>query len=114
MSGFAALRLQARRTVHDTFAGPATYQDSSMDEAVALRVRWHNKRATLGDIESQGYAQVVDSVDRLVFDQDELTTKDVTLRHRGVVTMDDGAVYSLDVQDPSNGPISVSWTAVRQ
>jgi hypothetical protein len=112
---FAQIKRDLRRLVHDTFAVSATYQDASMLHPVDLRVRLHTRRASpFGDMEGAGFAEVIENVDRVVFDKDELSAKGLTPCPKGVVSFPDyGMCVRLDVREPSDGPIREAWRVVR-
>ncbi len=85
-----------------------------MPEAVSLSVRFHTRRlAPFGDI-GDGFAQVIENSDRLVFDTEELTTKGIVpTRGATVVFPEFGITATLDTRDPTTGPIEEIWTFSR-
>lgn len=104
------MKAQARRAVHELAAVPASYIDSTLAEPVAVAVRWHNKVTRLEVGDSGDYADVLASVDRLVFSADELAAKTLTLRRNGTVTITKyGAVFKLDHPQSPDGPHNVYW-----
>lgn len=73
---WATIRAAAKRTVHDTFARDATYtgpEDGAMP--VAARIRLHTKFLRFGDLDREGYAQVIDDVNQVMVNTGELTPK---------------------------------------
>ena len=106
-----------RRDLHDTFAITASYQDSTLLEPVDVNIRWHSRYETFGNLSEQGYAEIVDNVDRIVFDIDELVTLELTPRVGGLVTItEDGwgdAVLVLRLSDPRIGPVENVWQVGR-
>lgn len=112
MSDWYDIRRQARRDVHAAFSVSAEYNDSSLAEPVELQVRWHNRFGVpTGDIAGGDYAQVIETIDRIVFDIDELTEKSVTPRRGGQVTLTDyDKTFTLDVREPNSGPGVIVWT----
>jgi len=109
------VRRQARKDVHSTFALLATYSDT-LGSAIGLHVRWHSRfTAAIGDIPGGDYARVLENIDRLVFDVDELAERQVNLRRAGLVVFDDYPEhqFTLDVSEPSDGPVTVIWTVTR-
>jgi hypothetical protein len=117
VSEFASWKAEARRAAHDTFAVAATYQDASLPEPVALRVRWHNKVANVtgnGD-----YATMIETAERIVFDRDELAEKGVSPVRGGVVTLtayargDVSPAVWLDTREPYDGQINETWNVAR-
>lgn len=51
-----------------------------------------------------------------MFDEDELTTKGITLARGDVITLDeyDDFTLTLDTKEPSDGPLKVTWNIQRQ
>jgi len=114
---FAALKARTRRVVHDTLAVAALYDHVGLVVPVELRVRWHNKIARFGDIENVGYAEIIEGINRVIFDRDELNEKGVVLERGGRVTLTPpqyhGAVLVLDTMEPDTGPIDQTWLVGR-
>lgn len=113
---FSAYKRLARRTVHDFLSTTASYAHATLAEPVELRVRWHNKIARYGDLEGGGYAEVIEGVNRLIFDADELNEKGVVPVQGARVTLTDAAfnntVLILDTAEPRVGPVEVIWNVV--
>lgn len=108
------LKAETRRIVHDTFAGASLYSDVTLSTPVALNVRWHNKIARNGELESGGYAEVVEGVERVIFDREELQKKGVQVRAHGLVVLEDGTRLRLQVSEPVVGPITLTWEVARE
>lgn len=110
---FGAWKAEARQVVHDNLAVSASYLDSTLDEPVELGVRFHSKINRFGDMLEQGWAEVLEGVNRLLFNIPELTEKDVTLRRGGKVTFTapgfENIVLVLHAQEPSTGPITLVY-----
>ena len=113
---WAGTKRVARRAVHEAFAVAARYQDSQMAEPADLTVRWHAKGLqSLGDIQNDGFAEMLTRPDRLVFWREELEEAGIRLRHGGRVELTEygGAVLVLDTEEPADGPGAVAWTVAR-
>lgn len=108
----AASVAAARRVVHDTMGVAVNYEDPFTPGLVGLRVRWHNRIALMGDLVDTGYPNVVEGVNRVVFDRDELNEKGVVLHTGGQVTLGDGTVLILDHREPHVGPLREIWGVV--
>jgi redox-sensitive bicupin YhaK (pirin superfamily) len=110
---FAALKAQVRQTVHDTMSVPAVYSHPDEVGEYALRVRWHNKQALVGDLIDSGYAQTIEGVNRVIFNRAELDEKGAVLRSGGVLRVVapqfHGASLILSSQEPVAGPVEVIW-----
>lgn len=111
---FAQAKARMRRIVHDTMRIAATYQDACMLQPVGLRVRFHTKRIMpFGDM-GDGYAEVIENNDRVVFDLEELATLGVTpMKGAIVVLTDDNIVCRLTTKDEKTGPIEEIWAVAR-
>lgn len=110
---FAAAKQQARRIVHDTLAINAEYIDADLPAPVPLRVRWHNKLTTVGDIETSGYPMSLDTINKVIFDIDELALKGVSISHGGRLKITaggfSGQLLVTDTREPKTGPIEEIW-----
>ena len=107
----------ARQAVHGLASIAVLYNDATLIAPVTVTARYHNKlsRPMDGGFEGDGYAQIIESIDRLIFSETNLTEADVELRQGGTVTFEDyNIVFVLDVLEPPNGPENVYWTVVRE
>ena len=112
MFDFADLIARSRRVVHNVFAVSATYGDDTMAAPEVLRVRWHYKQAPLGDLENTGYAMIVDTIEKAIFDKDELLAKGIKIKTGGRLTITAPgfeAVLAVDSQDDEPGPVNEAW-----
>ena len=105
----AASIAAARRAVHSTMSKEVSYEDPDSPGLVTLRVRWHNRIAIQGDLVEAGYANVIDGVNRVVFDKVELDEKGVVPARGAKITTGDGDVLVLDHMEPTAGPIEIIW-----
>lgn len=115
MSGIVAIRRDARKAVHAAFATAALYTDATLDIPVAVTVRWHNKAALYGDVESSGYAEIVARIDRVIFDREVLAALPLVPRRGGTLTLTEigNQVLTLDTRDPIDGPVTEAWAVTR-
>lgn len=98
-----------RRDVHAAFAVTAVYNGGP----TTLDVRFHDKFGPVGQGDND-YAQILESIDRLVFNSEELATKAVTLARNDILLLSDyGITMKLDVRQPIDGPINIVWTVAR-
>lgn len=115
---FAALKAEIRQVVQDTMGIDAEYLDSTMGYPVVLRVRFHTKINRFGDMIEQGWAEVIEGVNRLILNVPELVEKGVTLRRGGTVTLTapgfEGFVLVLHAQEPATGPVEVVWNVSQE
>lgn len=113
----AEIKRQARKAVHTAFRRAALYAaPDSVDDPVEVGVRWHAAGARIGALGSDGYAEMVSTSDRIIFDAEELADLGVTPVRGGVVTVTDEdpqISFRLDVQSETDGPIVQAWTVIR-
>jgi len=98
MGAWADIKRTARENVHETFSLSAQHTNVRTNIASPVSVRLHNKLATIGDLDREGYSQEVAEVDRLIFLKSEVDTYDVRQKDR--VVLDDGRVFHLDLREP--------------
>ena len=115
----AAAVTKARRSVHNTMRVSADYEHPALPGVVTpLSVRWHNRQVLQGNIVETGYSDVIDGVNRVIFDLEELNEKGVVLERGGVVTLTDpvnnGIALILEAQEPDSGPINRIWLVAKQ
>lgn len=121
---FAEFKRSGRRAVHEIFRVEATYGDVVVNPARLCRVRLHNKLGLFQDLNSEGFAQTLEGIDRVVFSADELMTPEVVglVTYGGFMPDTDGVItfvayggiqFRLDTLAPPDGPINVTWNVVR-
>lgn len=117
------IKTRARQAIHDRAAVPAFYYaDVDDDTGVPIKVRWHNRIDTTGDLEGS-YGAIIDGIDRLIFNVPDLEDEDqpgrpVILAYGGEVVIPGflpgiDAFFSLDQLQPSDGPLEIIWTVAR-
>lgn len=118
MARHAAIKAKMRKAVHAAFSYSATYKDGTLDAAVEVQVRWHNRLVMLGDYDSSGYANVIDGIERIIFDRDELGTLGVTPRRGGKVVITEEGMnnteLTLDSREKNVGPLEEKWVVTRE
>lgn len=114
--------IQRRQVVHATLAVAAFYDDDTLIEPVAITVRWHNKLSRAGALEGGYGVEIIEGIDRLVFNEPELTSKEppLTLIEGGTVAIPSLAAlagspvsFTLEAEEPGDGPINIYWTVSR-
>ena len=91
--GWAEIRQRARRVVHSTFSLPAVYTAPGIGAVpVPCMARMHNEAKLFGDLDREGYAQVIEDVNQVVFDALE-----VEPAKNGVVTFYSDAARTIVV-----------------
>lgn len=117
-SKLAALKARARKALHGAFSYEARYKDDTLNAAVPVKARWHNRIVLLGDYQDGGYANIIDGIERVIFDRDELAKAGITPIETGTVTildhnLDVMAVLTLDSREPYVGPVEEKWQVKR-
>jgi hypothetical protein len=113
VSGYREAKAAMRQSVHDAMAVAATYLDATMTEAAEITVRWHERGQVIGDLGSQGYAQIIENYNVLVFDRVALSDAGVVLRRGGIVTLtEEGLAFQLDTARQIDGPVEVLWNVL--
>lgn len=122
---WSAIKASTRRAVHDVFKVRALYQDATMEEPIPVSIRWHNKIGVIGQETNQGYAEVIEGVDRIIFNREELektnllsgSGRSVTPMKGGRIQLIDplfnNAKLILDSKEPVVGPVDEVWNVVR-
>ena len=128
---FAKAKANARQAVHTTLGVQAFYQDSSLSSPVEVRARWHNKIDRFGDLDNQSYAEIIQGIDRVVFEA--AVARSLNMKRGGTVTFPAyGAgmgvslgsplggeevgppAFILSVREPNSGPFSETWVVTRK
>lgn len=109
---FAALKSETRRVVHDTLGVSALYQDDTMSAPKQIKARWLNaKVGQIGDLVDQGYAEVVEGVDRVVLFPCDYPT--LNFSRGGVITFPSyRRNFRLELMEPPTGPDQAVWQVV--
>jgi hypothetical protein len=115
MASWLQQRAEARRVIHAAFGVAATYEDDTLAAPVVISVRWHSKRELVGNINGGDYAEILSTIQNLLFNSEEMATKGITLKQGGLVKLTEFNDYQfmLDVQEPPDGPIKIVWSVVR-
>lgn len=113
---FASAKAAARQAVHSTLAVPVLFKDSPTSiPDDRLTARWHTKLVKQGDIDGVG-AQVIEGVDRVIFDRGELSFFEVTPKRGDIVIFPQyqDLTVVLDTRLPADGPIEEIWLVTRE
>lgn len=112
---FASAKASARRAIHGTFGVPAFIKATSLSTPEEVRARLHEASTLYGDLLSQGYAETVEAVDRIVFVPEDIAPEhrprrlaEVTFPHRPGIT------FVLQTKMPSDGPLEEVWEVTRK
>lgn len=110
---FAAAKKLVRREVHKTLAVPALYQADSVSTPQDIRARWHSKIEKSGNLENEGWAEVIEGVDRVIFNVDDARALGVA--RGGKITFPDlgNVAFLLDTMEDPDGPIEEIWLVSR-
>jgi hypothetical protein len=88
--GWAEIRRRARRTVHSTFVLPAVYTSADGLTSTPCMARKHNEKKVFGDLDREGFAQVIEDVNQVIFDSIE-----VQVERNGRVDFGNGEVFEI-------------------
>lgn len=115
---FSKVKRKVRQVVHATLAVTATYQDSTMSNPINIKARWLTKMSKTGDLDSNGYADVFESIDRIVLDSNIASS--IPVIKGGVVTFTSyvnengkSPSFMLAVKELTNGPVEEVWEVTR-
>lgn len=101
------IRNEARLAVHREFGLPAVYRSPTIGaEPVPCTARFHTRIARFGDLDREGYAQVVEDVNRVIFERAEVDPV-----RRGTVTLM-GREFVLETCEPSDDGRWAVWNVV--
>jgi len=120
MFDWASIKATARQTVQDTFGVQAFYSDAAISVPLEMRARLHDRQGKPygGLVDGDGYADLVESIDQIVLiPVAYITGAPVTLQRNGEFTfptMFPGAVFTLDLRIPSQGPLEERWQVSRK
>lgn len=104
MSDWRSQKQEAQLAVHRQFAVCATYTPPGVGASpVSVHVRHHTRIAQFGDLDREGFAQVIEDVNRMIFLSCEAKPE-----RKGVVEMDDGRQYVIDTVQPSLDGLTVT------
>lgn len=101
------IRQEARLAVHSEFGRSASYLPVAPGAVpVPCTVRYHTRIVRQGDLDREGYAQVVEDINRVIFLRSEVVGE-----RGGIVTINTRG-YSLDFLEPSDDAQFASWNVV--
>lgn len=127
------IKNRARRAIHGRLAVPASLVDDDHPDGLVfgdeytgagLRVRFHNKIDRTGDLDGD-YSQIIDGIEKLVFLDENVAEVSAALVANGEaplvlsrgaeVTIEGykGLTFSLDTQEPPDGPAETIWVVAR-
>lgn len=108
---FAVLKQLCRQQLHDTLAVAASYSHPSLISPVDVGVRWSDGIKQFGDLQAgDGYAEITEGIQRLVFDRGELAAKGLVLARGGIVQIPQYQItITLELRQPYDGPVNEVW-----
>lgn len=111
---YASAKANLRRTVHSTFGVEAFYKDGSLSVPTPVTARYHHKKMDrVGDIVEAGYADIVESIERIVLVPSD--TPALTFQRNGRVTFTNmpGVEFILSLREPNINSTDAVWQVVR-
>lgn len=115
---FSQVKAKARQVVHSTLAVSATYRDSSMTTPVPIMARWLTRLSKIGDLENQGYGEIIESIDRVVLAAED--ARSISVKKGGVISftsyISQGVTpeFILTLKQPTEGPFEEIWEVARK
>lgn len=111
---FASAKANLRQTVHSTFGVEAFYKDASLSVPVPVTARYnHKKMDRYGDIVESGYAEVVESIERIVLVPGDSPALEFTRNGRVTLTNMPGVEFILTLREPRTNNTDEVWQVVR-
>jgi hypothetical protein len=92
------IRREARLSVHETFSFDAAYTAPGGADPIVVKGRLHTRMVQHGDLDREGYAQVIEDVNQVV-----LATAEVTPVKGAKIDFGSGRVYRIDNIMPVEG-----------
>lgn len=119
MFDWAATKAATRRIVHNTFGVQAFYTDASVNPPIELRARLHTKTSKPfgGLVDGDGYADMIEGIDRIVLIPETIDGATVVLQRGGEITLPEmfpGETFILDHSMPTDGPLEEAWQVTRK
>ena len=110
---FADAKRLVRQTVHETLGVAGFYKATSVSTPVPIRVRWHSKIDRFGDLESSGYAEVIEGIDRVIFYT--VDARAIGVSRTGVISIPELSIDGLVLSslEPADGPYEEIWNVSR-
>jgi hypothetical protein len=97
---WADIKTLARAEVHENFGLSAQYlAPNGGPRITGITVRWHTKVLRHGDLDREGYPQVMEDVNRIILDSRAVPEPE----RNGIVSLADGRAYSIDYVLPYEG-----------
>lgn len=112
MGAWAAVKAQARRQVHQTFAVRCLYRETQNATPVEVQARLHGRIQIGGNNgPGGGYAQIIEGVHQIIFDKTDLIAANIIPKRNAYVTFPDyGSNFQLDARDSDSGPVVEKWS----
>lgn len=101
-----AIKAKAQQDVHATFAVPAVYRATGTMLDVDVTVRLHTRQEVIGDLDREGFAQILQDVNRVVLDTEEIATP----KRLDSLTFPDGRAFFLEVMLATGNLQHQTWS----
>lgn len=105
MSSWDAIKAVSRKVVHQTFRVDALYTPPGASAALPIKVRHHTREMRFGDLDREGYAEVAEDINRLVFYREEIDP----VQHAIVQIKSSGNKYRLDLRVRQDDETLAVW-----
>lgn len=128
-----AIKTTGRRQIHGLAAVSCDLVDPDHPDGLVfaedylgngLTVRYHNRLTRTGDLDGT-YGEVIDGIDKLVFNDENVAEVSVALVANGqaplvlargarvTIPSYKGLRFTLDAKDPADGPLETVWVVAR-
>lgn len=114
---FGLAKKSLRRAVHDTLSVAALRKSVADGVVVPMRVRFHEKLVRIGesDVFTGAVSEVIQGVDRIVFDNDDMVARSIVLQRGDEIEIPAYQMtFTLDVESPDDGAVTKTWLASRK
>ena len=100
MASWHELKQESRKAVHAAFGRSASYV-LGVNAPVTVDVRLHENVEQFGDLDREGYARTIETINKMIFMRDQITPQ-----KGAVVTLaDDSSQYRIHSVWPMEGPL---------
>jgi hypothetical protein len=99
------VKSKMQQDVHATFAVPAIYRAAGTMYNLNITARLHTSQEIIGDLDREGFAQILQDVNRVVLDISEVAAP----TRLSTLTFCDGRVYILEALIPTGNAQHQTW-----
>lgn len=105
MTDWFAIKAKMQQDVHSTFSASAVYRAAGTMFDQPVTVRLHTRQEIIGDLDREGFAQILQDLNRVVIDTEEVAAPARLSR----ITFGDGRQFLLDTPLPNGNVRFQTW-----